>query len=107
MDEDRRKIQHTEAIMDDRGELTQEFRDELEYLGEREIDKLELEAKNTPTADLFGVDRKKCEACKDKCPGYQPQGVLCVNPKSELEFPTFCTNCGCPACFHQLIKPKS
>jgi len=54
--------------------------------------------------DLFGNVRKYCEACDKDCPGYQPQGVVCPVPKNELDFPTFCMHCGCPACFHTILK---
>lgn len=56
--------------------------------------------------DLFGVLRRQCEACLDFCPGYRPQGVVCPSPSGELDFPTFCQNCGCPGCFHAIVKSK-
>ena len=60
-----------------------------------------------PVADLFGVLRRRCDTCGDHCPGYQPQGTICASKSSELDFPTFCQNCGCPGFFHQIVKSKS
>jgi len=57
--------------------------------------------------DLFGILRRHCTNCKEGCVGYQPQGVVCPSPSNELDFPTFCQNCGCPARFHQIVKGKS
>lgn len=59
-----------------------------------------------PVPDLFGILRRQCEACNDYCVGYRPQGVVCPSPSGELDFPTFCQNCGCPGCFHAVIKSK-
>lgn len=73
-------------------------------------------SKQRPVADLFGILRRRCKTCAGKfdaglsdydCPGYQPLGTICPSPSNDLDFPTFCQNCGCPACFHQIIKVKS
>ena len=62
--------------------LTQEFKDELNELGDEEADKLLQAARNPATPDLFGIPRKKCEA-DPECIGYQAQAVLCPSPKNE------------------------
>lgn len=67
---------------------------------------MEANSKRQAVPDLFGILRKKCQACKEACAGYQPQGVICPGPSNQLDFPTFCQNCGCPACFHDMLKPK-
>lgn len=59
-----------------------------------------------PAPDLFGVLRRQCHACPDVCIGYRAQGVVCPSPSGELDFPTFCQNCGYPAYFHPVVKSK-
>jgi len=68
----------------------------------------ELDASSThgPVPDLFGILRRRGTGLAEGCCGYHPQGVVCPSPESELDFPTFCQNCGCPAYFHQIVKAE-
>jgi hypothetical protein len=67
--------------------------------------KLERLVNQHPEQDLFGLRRATCQACgPKKCSGYRPQGTVCPSPNSELDFPTFCVNCGCPCSFHKILE---
>lgn len=86
------------------GALTSAFREELRLISEEQLSRLEVAASRTAAPDLFGLLRRRCEACQDSCSGYHPQSVVCPSASSGLDFPTFCQNCGCPACFHHVVQ---
>ena len=88
------------------GAFTAEFQKELQHITVNQMKELDLASNQKPVPDMFGVLRKNCEACGKQCEGYRSQAVVCPAPKAELDFPTFCTNCGCPACFHQIMRVK-
>lgn len=89
-------------ILDDNGRVTQQYGDYLKREQTKFMRELDTMQARMPEPDLFGILRGRCEACGDRCFGYQPQGVVCPSPNNELDFPTFCQHCGCPACFHEI-----
>lgn len=72
-------------------------------ISEQQLTALDAVATGAAAPDLFGIFRRRCEACKTACSGYHPSRVVCPSSKSELDFPTFCQSCGCPACFHLIV----
>ena len=85
------------------GALTSHFRQQLQLISEQQLTALDALATGAAAPDLFGIFRRRCEACKTACDGYHPSRVVCPSTKSELDFPTFCQSCGCPACFHLIV----
>jgi len=83
--------------------FTAQFRGELQLIAGQQLSRLDALSSRAATHDLFGLLRRRCEACQDGCPGYQPQGAMCPSGSRSLDFPTFCQNCGCPACFHLVV----
>lgn len=57
--------------------------------------------------DVFGVHRVSCKVCEEECAGYMASLTVFkpVSDEAEIQFPTFCRNCKCPAFFHEPI-PK-
>jgi len=96
--------QATDCVDRKTGALTSAFREELRLISEEQLGQLEVAASRTAAPDLFGLLRRRCDACHDSCSGYHPQSVVCPSASSELDFPTFCQNCGCPARFHPTVR---
>lgn len=90
--------------LDARGGFTQKFKSELQLIAGEQLSRLEAVTSRAAAHDLFGVLRRRCEACKESCPGYEPQAAACPAGSKALDFPTFCQNCGCPACFHLVVQ---
>jgi hypothetical protein len=90
--------------IDARGGFTQKFKSELQLIAGEQLSRLEALTSRAASQDLFGVLRRRCEACQDNCAGYEPQGAVCPSGSRALDFPTFCQNCGCPACFHLVVQ---
>jgi hypothetical protein len=86
------------------GAFTQQFREELKLIADEQLTRLEAVGSRSAAHDLFGVLRRRCEACGDACPGYRPQGAVCPTAGGGLDFPTFCQHCGCPACCHLIVR---
>lgn len=61
-----------------------------------------LSASRPPNADIFGIKRSYCEVCRENCIGYEPCNNIISSHKQDMEFPTFCSNCSCPAYFHKV-----
>eukprot|EP00347_Sterkiella_histriomuscorum_P005365 403356888 len=96
-----------ERFLDDKGKLTQEFKDELREFKEEELINLEESIKNArqPSEDMFGIKRRFCSVCLKGCIGYEPINMIVPSQggTNMTEFPTFCKNCKCPAYFHQVV----
>ena len=87
------------------GCLKEDFKQELKQLAEEEMKLLNenLASKTPINTDLFGVKRRYCENCREKCVGYEASKYM-VPSDNQCEFPTFCVNCNCPAYFHQVVN---
>ena len=58
----------------------------------------------TVDRDIFGIKRRVCQVCAKGCPGYEATRTLFSSTEDSKEFPTFCTQCACPAHFHTVEK---
>ena len=66
------------------------------------LEKKVREARPAET-DLFGIKRRICSLCMEKCIGYEANKILFSADRDQCgEFPTFCKHCGHPAHFHKV-----
>lgn len=95
------------SVIEEDGSLKESFKRELNELAQQELKNLHktLASKTPINPDLFGVKRSFCELCNEKCQGYEPSKYL-IPSSQQCEFPTFCTNCNCPAHFHQVVQDQ-
>ena len=89
--------------LDEKNQMTEEFKNEMRIKSAEEIYKLESTIRNArpPMKDYFGIKRRFCTICENDCPGYTGSSLpFSANSQSAIEFPTFCKVCSCPAHFH-------